>query len=214
MTKFHIIIGLLVVAFSSTLRAQNVGFSYQAVALDRSKAEDYGRDTEGEVLSSQDIEVHFSIAEGSTESNTVYQETHETTTDIFGMFRLIVGRGDRSMSSSLDELDWGNVPYFLHVEIRLEGSFEYMGAEELLGSPYALNVKNQTLALNGDVISISNGNDITLEDNDAENEIQDLNLTGDDLTITNNGSATTIDLSGYMDDTPIRSLPRQTLMNL
>ena len=39
---------------------------------------------------------------------------------------------------------------------------------------------------------------ITAEvDGSITNEIQDLQLTGDDLSITNNGSATTIDLSGY-----------------
>src|SRR5690606_10414948 len=39
------------------------------------------------------------------------------------------------------------------------------------------------------------------DDTDDENEIQDLNLTGDILTITNNAGATDIDLSGYLDNT-------------
>ncbi|SNT39098.1 hypothetical protein SAMN05421640_3732, partial [Ekhidna lutea] len=39
------------------------------------------------------------------------------------------------------------------------------------------------------------------EDADPANEIQDLNLSGNDLTITGNGAATTIDLSAYLDDT-------------
>ncbi|MEP2023319.1 MAG: hypothetical protein ABJH98_14665 [Reichenbachiella sp.] len=38
-------------------------------------------------------------------------------------------------------------------------------------------------------------------DGSTTNEIQDLQLSGDNLSITNNGSATTIDLSGYMDNT-------------
>ena len=76
-----------------------------------------------------------------------------------------------------------------------------MGAEELLGSPYALNVKDQTLTINENVISISGGNSIILIDNDEQNEIQDLVLNGNNLTITNNGSATPIDLSGYLDNT-------------
>ncbi len=38
-------------------------------------------------------------------------------------------------------------------------------------------------------------------DGDITNEIQDLQLVGNDLTITNNGTATTIDLSAYLDDT-------------
>src|SRR5690606_10950384 len=39
------------------------------------------------------------------------------------------------------------------------------------------------------------------DDTDDENEIQDLNLTGDILTITNNTGATDINLSGYLDNT-------------
>jgi hypothetical protein len=201
MNKFHAISLLLIVTLSRTINAQNVGFSYQAVALDKSKAEGFGRDTAGEVLSSRDIDVRFSITEGNIEGSTVYKELHMTTTDIFGMFRLIVGRGEGIMTANLDDLNWGDAPYFLHVEISLDGSLEYMGAEELLGSPYALNVKDQTLTINENVISISGGNSIILIDNDEQNEIQDLVLNGNNLTITNNGSATPIDLSGYLDNT-------------
>ncbi|MEQ8364905.1 MAG: hypothetical protein RH948_18675 [Cyclobacteriaceae bacterium] len=50
-------------------------------------------------------------------------------------------------------------------------------------------------------ISISSGATLNLNVNDADanptNEIQDLNLSGNILTITNNGSATTIDLSPF-----------------
>jgi uncharacterized protein (TIGR02145 family) len=38
-------------------------------------------------------------------------------------------------------------------------------------------------------------------DSDSANEIQDLSLSGNILTITNNGTATAIDLSAYLDDT-------------
>ncbi|MCK4695254.1 MAG: hypothetical protein KAT74_05815, partial [Candidatus Cloacimonetes bacterium] len=65
---------------------------------------------------------------------------------------------------------------------------------------------DQTLSINGHQLSISNGNTISLPDtvNDADhdpvNEIQDLQLAGNNLTITNNASATTIDLGTYLDD--------------
>ncbi|QZE13051.1 hypothetical protein K4L44_10665 [Halosquirtibacter laminarini] len=42
-----------------------------------------------------------------------------------------------------------------------------------------------------------------LQDDDANNEIQDLSLEGDILKITRNGSATSIDLSGYLDNTTL-----------
>ncbi|SMD33165.1 hypothetical protein SAMN04488029_1530 [Reichenbachiella faecimaris] len=49
---------------------------------------------------------------------------------------------------------------------------------------------------------VANNGYLTAEvDGSITNEIQDLQLTGHDLSITNNGSATTIDLSGYLDNT-------------
>ncbi len=57
-----------------------------------------------------------------------------------------------------------------------------------------------------DSTQISNYGFITSEvDGSVTNEIQDLQLVGNILTITNNGSATTIDLSAYLDDTQIDS---------
>ncbi|MEJ2584057.1 MAG: hypothetical protein P8Z38_03110, partial [Robiginitalea sp.] len=66
---------------------------------------------------------------------------------------------------------------------------------------------DQNLSTNGDAgnISIDNGNTLNLNVDDADadptNEIQDLNLAGDILTVTNNGTATDIDLSPYLDNT-------------
>ncbi|MEQ9402892.1 MAG: tail fiber domain-containing protein [Cyclobacteriaceae bacterium] len=56
-------------------------------------------------------------------------------------------------------------------------------------------------------ISLSNGSTINLNvndgDSDAENEIQDLEINSNSLRITNNSSATTIDLTPYLDDTQL-----------
>lgn len=81
-------------------------------------------------------------------------------------------------------------------------------------SPYLDNTDAQTLSNNvaGTVntVDISGGNSINIDvadlDNDASNEIQDLQITGNDLSITNNGAATTIDLSGYLDNTDAQTL--------
>ncbi|NKI27750.1 hypothetical protein HCG49_14365 [Arenibacter sp. 6A1] len=65
------------------------------------------------------------------------------------------------------------------------------------------NTDTQDLSIDatGKIISLVDGGSVTINADDADsdptNEIQDLNLTGDILTITNNGSATDIDLSGY-----------------
>uniref|UniRef100_UPI0006859F44 collagen-like protein n=1 Tax=Arenibacter latericius TaxID=86104 RepID=UPI0006859F44 len=67
---------------------------------------------------------------------------------------------------------------------------------------------DQTLSTNGNPgdISISGGNNISLNVNDADsdstNELQDLNLAGNILTLTNPANVgNQVDLSGYMDNT-------------
>ncbi len=68
----------------------------------------------------------------------------------------------------------------------------------------------QVLSLTGNTLSISNGNSVTLTDNvndadsDPNNEIQDLTLTGNTLSLTNDN--TTVDLSGYLDNTDAQTL--------
>ncbi|MEP4532296.1 MAG: hypothetical protein ABJ004_04365 [Cyclobacteriaceae bacterium] len=70
------------------------------------------------------------------------------------------------------------------------------------------NTDWQVISNEGTSVSAGTGIDIDGEgvisntgDLDATNEIQDLDLTEDILSITNNGSATPVDLSVYMDDT-------------
>jgi hypothetical protein len=64
---------------------------------------------------------------------------------------------------------------------------------------------SQKLTLTGNKLSIKRGNTITL-DGDTTNEIQDLKLTNDKLTITRNAAATSIDLSPYKDNTDNQTL--------
>jgi len=68
-------------------------------------------------------------------------------------------------------------------------------------SSFMDNTDNQDGSISGHDLTIDNGSTITLPDNiddadaDPQNEIQDLNLSGNILTITNNTNATNIDLS-------------------
>lgn len=79
-------------------------------------------------------------------------------------------------------------------------------------SRYYDNTDAQTLSINNNNLSISGGNTIALQDevNDADadpnNEIQDLNIENNQLSISRNENATTIDLSGYLDNTDNQTL--------
>jgi len=197
--KYVLIIVLISFGCLFSASAQRLGFTYQAVAIDASKSQSFGRDSQGEILANKDVALRFSILEGSEEGAMVYQESHETTTDIFGIFRLIIGRGVNLLGNSLEDLAWGEVVYFLQVEIDLGQGLVFMGIEELLGSPYALNSNIQLLELNGNELSISKGNTVTLQDNDPTNELlQNIAIAGSTLIITDAGGDKSVELSGLI----------------
>ncbi|WP_421918719.1 hypothetical protein [Marinifilum sp.] len=75
-------------------------------------------------------------------------------------------------------------------------------------SAYKDNTDDQALSKSGASISLEDGGTVTLNDDDANNEIQDLSFTGDVLKITNNTSASSIDLSAYKDNTDDQALSK------
>jgi len=155
-------------AFSQT---QN-GFKYQAVL----------RDTEGNVIVNTQVNLRLSILSGSTVGTAVYSETHLTTTNQFGQINLEIGNGEVVAGNFLG-ISWADTRYYLKIEMDKTGGsgFEFLGTSTLLSVPFALHA--QTVANNNDA------------DADPKNEIQDLQLTGSTLSITNNPEATPIDLS-------------------
>ncbi len=58
----------------------------------------------------------------------------------------------------------------------------------------------QTLTIDGNELTISNGNTVTLPSGGGGGTVQDLNLTNDTLKITENDNATPIDLTRYIQD--------------
>ena len=100
-------------------------------------------------------------------------------------------------------------------------SLIYNNADTLLSNTNFINSLRDSIdtdvdsvTLVGTILTIyENGGGVfvdlsSLSDADADptNEIQDLNLTGNNLTITNNSTPTTIDLSLYMDNTDAQTL--------
>ncbi len=205
--KFYIALLGLIILPLATIKAQNeaaiplAGFNYQAVAVNINDTESFGVDSKGEILVNRPINVRFSILQESETGPAVYQESHATQTDTFGMFRLVVGRGEQTIGGYLHELSWGVVAYFLMVEIDLGSGYQLMGVEELLGAPYALGAGKQLLALDGDILSISDGNAIVLPDNNPANElIQSVTLNGNLLEITEANNLFVVDLTEVLGD--------------
>lgn len=134
------------------------GINYQAVI----------RNNAGNVLSGQIVEIRIHIREGTITGNAVYTETHSTFTNTYGLVNLIIGEGS-VMTGVFSAIDWGGNSHFVEIEADVTGGTNYqtIGAQQLMSVPYALYAEStgqsyQTLSLNGDTLSISNGNSIIL----------------------------------------------------
>ncbi len=164
------------------------GISYQAVARDQS----------GDVLKNTNMTVRLAILQGGPDGTVVWQEDHPVTTNDFGLFSLMIGDPDASATggslSSFDEIDWSLGDYYLHVSLDLQdgGGFVLLGETALLTVPYAYYARD-----------VENKDDA---DADPANEIQDLQLNGNLLSLTLNGNPTMIDLSPYLDNTDDQQL--------
>jgi len=221
MKTFKLLLILLVTA-TVTLTAQPPqAMKYKAIA----------KDEWGVPLPNKNISIRFTIYQGSEYGTAVYSETHQTTTDKFGLMDVNIGQGSPSFGTFSD-IDWGADNYYIQIELDPKGGTDFSletGSQQLLSVPYAFyagdvfndgdndtdpqNELITNLYLNGTYLEITEGGTLTIidlsglqdgnEDADADptNEIQDLQLADDILTITGNGTATEIDLSAYLDDT-------------
>lgn len=104
-------------------------FSYQGVA----------RAVDGSVLANARVVVRFSILTNSSLGNLVFQETHQASTNEFGLITLAVGGGTPQVGR-FDDVNWAGAPKFLRVEVDIEreGTFINLGTTQLLSVPYAL----------------------------------------------------------------------------
>ena len=206
---FLLFIGLAVFAQSPTT------FNYQAVLHDAS----------GGILTNQEEEIGIALLQGSASGTEVFTETHSVTTNEFGLVNLQIGSVN---TVDMETIDWSAGPYFIQISVdgTVMGTSQLLSVPYALHVKTAETVENVTVDygdvtntpdlsnfdqdasddFDGDYNNLTNTPDLsgylTSEvDGDATNEIQDLQLTGNILTITNNGTATDIDLSAYLDNT-------------
>ena len=125
--------------------------NYQAVA----------RTAQGQIIPAQNVNVRFSILDGSITGTSIYQETQSATTNNFGLFTLAIGKGT-VVSGTFSTINWGTGNKFLKVEIAADGSgnFQLQGTTQLLSVPYSLYSESTRLVA-GNAINITNGNTIS-----------------------------------------------------
>ena len=113
------------------------GFTYQGVATDNNGFE----------LQNQNISIKASLLSSSATGAVVWQETHNTITDTFGLFNVTIGGGittNGGSSATFSEIDWGAASHFMKVEVDVNGGSNYVhvGTSQMMSVPYALYAEN------------------------------------------------------------------------
>lgn len=188
------------------------GISYQAVA----------RDTDGSILALTELDVRMTI--NANQTTDMWVETHEVTTDEYGLFSLIIGQGDpeSGASPSFELIQWGNAEYWLSVELDPgDGIWELIGTTQLMSVPYALyaggvegdddqdptNELITSMSMINDSLVINEGGEeffVDLGDalatNDSDECITLFQLVDNNLNLVECGEAHVIDLTPLIDD--------------
>jgi len=127
-----ILLILLVLPLFICVQAQTPqGINYQAVAYDSNGLE----------LVNQEISVRLGILLETTAAETSYTETHQVSTNDFGLFSLVISEGNTI--DDFSTLNWENGA-FLKVELdaNLDGDYLLMGINSFSSVPYSLFAEN------------------------------------------------------------------------
>ena len=125
--KLLVAIALIIVGGFGIASAQAPqGFNYQGIA----------RDAGGAVLADQNLTIRIGIIDGGT-NTPQYVETHQATTNPFGLFTVQVGQGNR-VSGSFAAVTWADGNKLMQTEIDLGAGFTDLGTSPLMSVPYAL----------------------------------------------------------------------------
>ncbi len=114
-----------VIIASYNISAQDLGsFNYQAII----------RDANGNVQANTNVTIAIEILQGSTSGATVYNETHTTSTNAYGLVTLQIGSINPSNFSTIN---WSNTPFFLKISV--DGTI--IGISQLMSVPLAIHAK-------------------------------------------------------------------------
>lgn len=135
------------------LNAQNnKGINFQGIA----------RNNNGLVIANKIISLRLSIKTDSLNGNIEYQEIKSVTTNVIGLFSVVVGSTEeRKMATigTFDNINWASSEKYLQVEVDITGDFYFinLGTQKINYVPFALYAdKVDAKNING-LISIKQG---------------------------------------------------------
>jgi len=165
--------------------------SYQAVA----------RNAQGNILSNTNVSLRVSILSGSVSGSAVYVETHNLSTNQFGLINIQIGKGTATSGVFLS-IDWGANSFYSKVEIDVAGGSNYseVGVSQILSVPYALYSDKARIATEDG-------------DSNSSNELQSLSVTGTQLSISK-GNTVTLPSSGGSAVESLTNAQRDALTNI
>jgi hypothetical protein len=163
------------------------------------------RNASGQVIADQVINVQLAILQGPLPGTMIYEEVHQAMTDDYGQFVLPVGTGT-GLSGTFAEIEWSAGPHFMDIKMDPEGGTNYvsLGTLEMMTVPYAFyaekagNVDDadadplneiQQLGISGETLSLSGSNSIQLPDASTTNELQNLNFGQDNVLSISGGNS-------------------------
>jgi len=132
MKKVHLLLLALTAPF--VMFAQQ-GINYQAVV----------RDGGGAVMLNQAVAVDFEVIQGSSNGPVVYSESHNLTTNDYGLINVVIGEGTVN-SGDFSTIDWASDIHFLGITIDGNnlGTIEFKAVPYSLHSHFADSIPNVT----------------------------------------------------------------------
>ncbi len=137
MKKINLTFLIILIGIASIFAQPPQAFKYQAVV----------RDNSGEIIANQPVSIRISIIQDSITGTLKYSETHNSTTNQFGVVALNIGNGTIE-TGVYENISWGAASHYLKVELDETGGTNYqlMGIPKLLSVPFALNSRSLTLS--------------------------------------------------------------------
>jgi len=127
--KKRLFLMALIIFVSTTISYAQVPekLNYQAVV----------RNSNGELLSNQTIQLRVTIIDQLSTGTPLYVETHTLAPNDYGVVSLVIGEGTVE-SGDFSGINWGNNKKFLRVEVDAGNDYVDMGTVQLLSVPYSL----------------------------------------------------------------------------
>ncbi|MFH6769595.1 hypothetical protein V8G56_12660 [Gaetbulibacter aquiaggeris] len=128
-----VIIAIIVLLFITPgVIAQNMpqGMKYQAVA----------RDLSGDILANEKVLLKIKLQDNTNSQKPYYTETHSVITNQFGLFSLIIGKGNIE-NGTFSKIPWSSQDIWMTIDIKdnKKGDFSTISSSKLLAVPYAFH---------------------------------------------------------------------------